>query len=276
MEPLEEITGRYVSVGGTRTFFDEIGTGIPIVCVHTAGSDSREYRYLLPLLAKSGMRAIAVDLPGHSRSYPVGWRPAQTIHEHAEFVYQFGRAVCDQRFVVIGCSIGGDITIDLVANHSDQLLAAVPMEGAAWTPTFPNPVEMSRPSWMPGWQDVMERAAISSLARCVPEERVTELRWQHRGSQLAAAGDLCGWANHDVRGRLRDARCPVLLVVGREDFWVPVELVQATARELPDCEMEVLDQVGHYPMFEAPERVAALVVKFLRRKGILSGGEARG
>jgi pimeloyl-ACP methyl ester carboxylesterase len=38
----------------------------------------------------------------------------------------------------------------------------------------------------------------------------------------------------------------------------------------------VLDQVGHYPMFEAPERVAALVVKFLRRKGILSGGEARG
>ncbi len=90
MEPLEEITGRYVSVGGTRTFFDEIGTGTPIICVHTAGSDSREYRYLLPLLAKSGMRAIAVDLPGHSRSYPVGWRPTQTIHEHAEFVFQFG------------------------------------------------------------------------------------------------------------------------------------------------------------------------------------------
>src|SRR5262249_42752418 len=132
MESLEEITGHYVSVGGTRTFFDEVGAGTPIVCVHTAGSDSREYRYLLPLLARRGLRAIAVDLPGHSRSYPVGWQPARTIHEHAEFVYRFANAVCDERPVIMGCSIGGDITLDLVANHSTDLLAAVAMEGAAW------------------------------------------------------------------------------------------------------------------------------------------------
>jgi pimeloyl-ACP methyl ester carboxylesterase len=270
METLEEITGHYISVDGTRTFFDEIGAGTPIICVHTAGSDSREYRYLLPLLARRGLRAIALDLPGHSRSYPVAWRAAGTIHEHAEFVYRFAKAVCNERPVIMGCSIGGDITLDLVANHSADLLAAIPMEGAAWTPTFPNPEEMSRPSWMPGWQDVMERAAISSLARSVPAEKVTELRWQHRGSQLAAAGDLAGWSKHDVRGRLRDARCPVLLVVGVEDFWVPVEIVRATAKELPDCELEVLDDVGHYPMFEAPERIAELTERFLRKKKLLA------
>jgi pimeloyl-ACP methyl ester carboxylesterase len=272
METLEDVTGHYVSVAGTRTFFDEIGAGTPIVCVHTAGSDSREYRYLLPLLARSGLRAIAVDLPGHSRSYPVEWQPARTINEHAEFVHRFARAVCDEPPVIMGCSIGGDITLDLVANHSAELLAAVAMEGAAWTPTFPNPEEMARPSWMPGWQDVMERAAISSLARTVPEEKVTELRWQHRGSQLAAAGDLSGWATHDVRGRLRNAGCPVLLVVGAEDFWVPVEIIRATARELPDCEVEVLEGVGHYPMFEVPERIAELTVGFLQKKKLLPAG----
>jgi len=270
METLEEITGHYVSVGGTRIFFDEIGAGTPIICVHTAGSDSREYRYLLPLLARLGLRAIAPDLPGHSRSYPVGWQAARTIHEHAEFVYSFAKAVCDERPVIMGCSIGGDITLDLVANHSADLLAAIPMEGAAWTPTFPNPEEMSRPSWMPGWQDVMERAAISSLARSVPADKVTELRWQHRGSQLAAAGDLAGWSKHDVRGRLRNARCPVLLIVGVEDFWVPVEIVRATEKELPDCELEVLDDVGHYPMFEVPERIVELTGRFLRKKKLLA------
>lgn len=265
MEPLEQITGHYVSVGGTRTFFDEAGAGAPIICVHTAGADSREYRHLLPLLAKSGFRAVAVDLPGHSRSYPVDWRPIETIHDHAEFVMRFAKAVCEERPVVMGCSIGGDITLDLVANHSAELRAAIAMEGAAWSPTFPNPEEMSRPSWMPGWQDLMERAAISSLASCVPEEKVMELRWQHRGSQIAAVGDLRGWATHDVRGRLRQARCPVLLVVGAEDFWVPLEIVEATARELPTCEVEVLEAVGHYPMFEVPERVAELTLRFLRK-----------
>ncbi|HSJ96808.1 MAG TPA: alpha/beta hydrolase [Myxococcota bacterium] len=269
MAALEEIQGRYVSVDGTRTFFDEMGAGQPIVCVHTAGSDSREYRYLLPLLARGGYRAIALDLPGHSRSYPVGWEVHRSIHEHAQFVWRFAQEVCGGRKpVVIGCSIGGDITIDLLAHHADGLAAAIPMEGAAWTPTFPNPAEMELPSWMPGWQDVMERAAISSLARKTPPEKVRELRWQHRGSQAAAVGDLVGWSTHDVRGKLGNARCPVLLLVGEEDFWVPVELCEATAKELPDCELVVLDGIGHYPMFEDPERIAGLALDFLRKRGI--------
>ena len=66
----EDIRGHYVKVGGTRTFYDEIGEGQPIVCVHTAGASSLEYQYILPLFAKHGFHAFALDLPGHSRSYP--------------------------------------------------------------------------------------------------------------------------------------------------------------------------------------------------------------
>jgi pimeloyl-ACP methyl ester carboxylesterase len=32
----------------------------------------------------------------------------------------------------------------------------------------------------------------------------------------------------------------------------------------------VLDDVGHYPMFEAPERVAELTERFLRKKKLLA------
>ena len=268
MARIEDIVGHYVDVDGTRAFFDEIGSGPPIVCIHTAGSDSREYRHLLPLLAQHGFRAIAVDLPGHSRSYPVDWTVTRTIHGHAEFVHRFAKTVCDAPPVIVGCSIGGDVTLDLVAHHSEDLAAAVPMEGAAWTPTFPNPAELARPSWRPAWQDLMERAAISSLNRKISPEKVVELRWQHRGSQEAAAGDLEGWATHDVRTLLAKARCPVLLLVGAEDFWVPVEIVEATRREIPDAELRVLEGIGHYPMFEAPEEICSLIVDFVARKGI--------
>lgn len=58
-----EIVGRYVEVDGNRTFYDECGEGTPVVCVHTAGADSREYQYLLPLLAERGYRGLALDLP---------------------------------------------------------------------------------------------------------------------------------------------------------------------------------------------------------------------
>lgn len=269
MAEREEIRGYYVSIDGTRTFFDEVGEGRPVVCIHTAGSDSREYRYLLPLLARAGYRALAPDLPGHSRSYPVNWDLRRSLHDQAEFVLRFVEETCEgEKPVVMGCSIGGDITLDLLAHHSEAFAAAIPMEGASWTPTFANPAELERPSWMPGWQAMLERAAVSSLNRKATPEQVLELRWQHRGSQAAAVNDLRGWSMHDVRGKLGGARCPVLLIVGVEDFWLPVELARATAEELPDCDLQVLDGIGHYPMFEDPERIASLTVEFLRSKGL--------
>ena len=62
----EDIRGHYVKVNGTRTFYDELGEGQPLICIHTAGASSLEYQYILPLYAEMGFHAYALDLPGHS------------------------------------------------------------------------------------------------------------------------------------------------------------------------------------------------------------------
>ena len=139
MASTEDIRGHYVKVNGTRTFYDEIGEGYPIVCVHTAGACSLEYTYLLPLLAERGFHAYAMDLPGHFRSYPVNWKPHRTIHEHAEFVHAFANTLGLKKPVIMGCSIGGDITLDYAAHHWREMAAGIPMEGLSRSPTFPSP-----------------------------------------------------------------------------------------------------------------------------------------
>jgi len=46
MARIEPIVGRYVSVPFEgveyRVFYEEAGQGIPLICLHTAGTDSRE------------------------------------------------------------------------------------------------------------------------------------------------------------------------------------------------------------------------------------------
>ncbi len=263
-----EITGHYIQVTGTETFYDETGEGTPIVCIHTAGANSLEYRYLLPLLAARGYRAIAPDLPGRGRTYPRDGKPTRSIHGHAEFVHDFVNALELDAPIILGCSIGGDVVLDYLAHHHDEASAGIAMEGAARTPTFPLPAEFMQPASCPGWQDIMERVSGASLNRDCPTDKIEELRWMHRNAQVSAVGDLEGWATHDVRGQLGDVSCPVLVVKGAEDFWLPEELVHETVAELPNGEALILEGIGHYPMFEDPERIADLVVDFLNRKGI--------
>jgi pimeloyl-ACP methyl ester carboxylesterase len=68
---LEPIVGRYLHYGKHRLYFEEAGSGIPLVCLHTAGSDGRQYRGVLndsSITAK--YRVIAFDMPWHGKSSP--------------------------------------------------------------------------------------------------------------------------------------------------------------------------------------------------------------
>ncbi len=72
---LEPMVGRYlrVEIEGVphRIYFEEAGQGTPLLCLHTAGADSRQFRHVLndPAIP-SRYRVIAFDMPYHGRSNP--------------------------------------------------------------------------------------------------------------------------------------------------------------------------------------------------------------
>ena len=72
---LEPIVGRYVSLSlaGTphRVYFEEAGTGRPVICLHTAGADTRQWRHLMnDSTVTAQNRLIAFDMPWHGKSLP--------------------------------------------------------------------------------------------------------------------------------------------------------------------------------------------------------------
>jgi pimeloyl-ACP methyl ester carboxylesterase len=79
MPEFDPITGRYayleVSGARNRVYFEEAGEGRPLLCLHTAGADSRQWRHLLCDTEVTGRwRVLAFDMPYHGRSTPpAGW-----------------------------------------------------------------------------------------------------------------------------------------------------------------------------------------------------------
>jgi pimeloyl-ACP methyl ester carboxylesterase len=79
----EPITGRYLHLDllgkPHRLYIEEAGSGIPLLCLHTAGSDARQYRGLMnDARVTANFRVIAFDMPWHGKSSPPsGWQDGE-------------------------------------------------------------------------------------------------------------------------------------------------------------------------------------------------------
>jgi pimeloyl-ACP methyl ester carboxylesterase len=65
---------------------------------------------------------------------------------------------------------------------------------------------------------------------------------------------------------LRNRDPDTLVVFGAADVYIPVELAERQRRVFPRVRIETLPGVGHWAWLEQPDRVAGLVVPFLRER----------
>tara|TARA_R100000935_G_scaffold58762_1_gene97642 strand:+ start:10629 stop:11459 length:831 start_codon:yes stop_codon:yes gene_type:complete len=267
MKSTEDIIGRYVRVDGTRVHYDELGEGTPLVLIHTLYACSLEWTRIMPLLAASGFHCVALDLPGNSRSYPPNWKPLSDPREYGDFIARFIQTLFgDQKVVIAGTSIGGNLAIDLTLRHSSLVAAAIAMEGGVWTPTVMPLAPFANPASLPSWPEWLERCALESLNPNVDPEVREELKWQHRftGHRSGLLQANC-WTNQDLRDVAGPVSCPLLVINGEYDFYLPQALMELTKELIPNCETRTLPDIGHYPMCEDPELITTIIEEFVRR-----------
>jgi pimeloyl-ACP methyl ester carboxylesterase len=65
---------------------------------------------------------------------------------------------------------------------------------------------------------------------------------------------------------LRPLDRPALVIWGTQDAYVPREQAEYQRQAFPSAQVELLEGNGHWVMLEDPERVASLVIPFLRRQ----------
>ena len=257
----EPITGRYLhlDIEGVphRVFVEEAGTGVPLLCLHTAGADSRQYRHLLnDNDVTESFRVIAFDLPYHGRSNPPdGWwrsRYQLTTAEYVAAIRAVWRALGLERPVVIGCSMGGAIVLALAASFPDELRGVIGLESAAYAPGRYNDF-LHHPAIHGG-----ELVASYTYGLCAPDSPEAAARenwWYYSQSGPGVyAGDVHFYSvDWDGREKIRsiDARaCKVSLLTGSYDYSCTPAMTRAVADAIPNARFTVMDGIGHFPMIE--------------------------
>ncbi len=271
----DPITGRYVyvEVSGVRNrvYFEEAGQGRHLVCLHTAGADSRQYRHLLCDAEVTGKwRVIAFDLPYHGRSLPPeGWWEEEyllTTDVYAESIMRFIRTLGLERPVVLGCSMGGAISLELARKHGSEVAAVIGLEAAS-------KIEGRFLDWsiMPDVDGSVMAASwtYGLMAPQSPEASKREVWWVYsQGGPGIYRGDTYFYSvDWDLRGReaeIDTSRCPVYLLTGEYDYACTPEETSATAEAIPGARSAKMESIGHFPMAENYPRFREYLLPVLR------------
>lgn len=272
---LEPIVGRYVhiDIGGKpcRVYFEEAGEGIPLVCLHTAGADSRQYRHMLcDADITSRYRVIAFDMPWHGKSYPpAGWQDEEyrlSTERYGETVMAFCQALALDRPALIGCSIGGRIVLQLAHQHAERFRALIGVEAADFQQPWYDTSWLHRGDVHGG--EVCAALVSGLVAPQSPAVYRHETLWQYmQGGPGVFRGDLYFYrVDGDLRGRLdgiRTDHCPLYLLTGEYDFSCTPEDTLRTAAGIPGAQVTIMRELGHFPMSENPQQFRGYILPVL-------------
>lgn len=283
-EPMIElVTGRYLRLQFEgrphRIYFEEAGQGIPLICLHTAGSDGRQYRHLLndPEITDR-FRVIAFDLPWHGKSSPPPGFETEvyelTTDGYVAVVMAMVEALKLDNPVVMGCSIGGRAVLHLALRHGARFRAAIGLQSALYAEDrslgdkAPN-MALHRPD-IHGGKSAGALMAGMIAPQSPPAER-WETMWHYmQGGPGVFMGDLHYYfTDGDLRNGLaeplRDSPCPLYLLSGEYDASATPEMGRELAELIGADFFQVMAGVGHFPMSENPTAFRGYLLPVLEK-----------
>ncbi|MGS0897529.1 alpha/beta fold hydrolase [Burkholderia stagnalis] len=271
--------GRYIHLDlegqDYRVYFEEAGSGIPLVLQHTAGCHGSQWRHLFECKEITDhFRLIAYDLPFHGKSIPpVGpkwW--ASEYRLTASFLRSVPRAISRalalDRPVFMGCSVGGMLALDLARYHADEFRAVISLEGALKV-DFDHGNPALKPFCHPQVSNE-HKARVMDALMCPASPEA----YRKETTQIYAAGwppvfigDLSYYmADYDLRNeasKIDTNKIAVHILNGEYDWSGSVEKGKEAHEAIAGSTWGEMKKLGHFPMSENPEKFMEYVLPVL-------------
>lgn len=235
-------------VNGVRLYFEESGSGTPILCVHGTSSSALAWARAMPVLARLG-RVIAYDRRGCHRSERPDPYETTSTEEHTDDALALLRALDAEPAVVIGRSYGGNVALDLALRHPDSTRAIALLEA------FPAGLVPEADTWSDEVSAHMSRVATEQGVSAVGEAFVREMigMWEELPAAWremftvngqAILAELTGGELVVDTALLTELRTPALLVSGTDSPEMFLRVTQALSDAIPHARTAVV-RGGH-------------------------------
>lgn len=258
--PMMKSDNHIVTKDHTRIFFNDWGTGQPVVFSHGWPLNGDAFEDQMLFLLQHGYRVIAHDRRGHGRSSQPGF--GNDMDHYADDLAELTAALDLKDAVHIGHSTGGGEVARYIGRHGTKRVAKAVLIGAvtpimAKTDWNPNGVPMSvfdgiRAGVQADRAQLFKDLTLPFYGYNRPgakvSEGVRETFWLQgmMGSILAEYECVKAFSETDLREDLKKMTIPTLIIHGDDDQIVPIETTAKLAVKLaPRATLEIIPGAPH-------------------------------
>lgn len=276
-----ENTSKTIELDHGRVHYHEVGSGPSLLLIHGSGPGVTGWANFQGNLAKfsENFRCIIIDLPGYGESDPIEGDP---IGGCVSVALKLLEKLDIDKTHIIGNSLGGIVGSHISAHYPDlvssfttiggiglNVFSAFPGEGLNLLTAFAEePTRERIEQWLRSMvydQAIITDELIESRLKQATEPKTlaTTRKIYSRESISFIAAQRQGPAATKSIEHLSSIQAPTLITWGRDDRVSPLDICLIPMRLIPNCEVHIFPNCGHWAMIERKNEFEALVNAFL-------------
>lgn len=240
----------------------ESGEGPPVVFLHTAGADSRQYLHQLADTELQGKyRMMAFDLPWHGVSS--GENGCETMADYRlteaaylEWVCAFISKTAGEPVILVGCSMGATMALTVTARHPELIRGCIALEAPMAAPGRRSDLLTDARIADSQHNPAYVRAMLGPA--CPQRQRDEACAIYAQARPGIYMGDLAYYSEEydgaRIAAPLRDSARPLALLTGSYDYSASPDNTRSLCRAVASETLWFAEMpgLGHFPMIEDP------------------------
>jgi len=251
-----------ISINGLETNYKIAGEGPAVLILHGWGGSSDSWLSVQKILSKNGFKVVVPDLPGFGKSLTPKepWQVSDFVNWAKSFIDSLNL----NDFYLIAHSFGGQVAVKFTVLYPERVKKIVFCASAA---IRPRPGLKTRIIFFIAktGNAIFSPRYLVRLKDAARNFLYTLLR--HR-DYVKANGTMRDTIKkileEDLLSELPKIKKETLIIWGSADKLVPIKHAYIYKEKIENSKMEVFSSIGHSPHLEIPEKLAEVIIKFIK------------
>ena len=273
----QKANSAFIDIDGVSVHYimeGRMDDSLPIVFIHGTSASLHTWDTLSSLL-KTNKKIIRLDLPAFGLTGPNRLNQ-YNFNFYNQFLDEFLLKLNVTKCIVAGNSLGGSIAWNYAIASPDKVKQLILLDASGYPKKDEKGSLGFKLAAIPVLNQALKHISPISLIRKSLEDAfydkslVTEKMVEQYHDMLLREGNrgaVLELFQHPMKAdpaKIKLITQPTLIIWGKEDQLISYKNAALFKQDIQNSQMLVLDKVGHIPMEEAPNQVAAAILKFIQ------------